>query len=239
MNRSLRLACWLRMPQLSFYSHDSDLQSMERASKATDSTMDEERASLCKTLLRQTQEWCDPMADLQDQGTRYATQNKNLNKSSDRADKVWARVFWASLPLYSSRRRLGWRRTDVGAINLFTLIQSTNKLQGTKSHSKTMIMCCPAWSTRGCLHLTMLNLHHQKRSKSKTFDSKLSHPLGESNHASASPPPSQASRSEKYPTILTEAAFMGSTRQFVVALRDAPLPRGLVQCSKGQRVGRD
>lgn len=78
-----------------------------------------------------------------------------------------------------------------------------------------------------------------KRSKSTTFDSKLSHPFGESNHASASPPPSQAFRSEKYPTILTEAALMGSTRQCVVASRDAPLPRGLVQRSNGQCVGRE
>lgn len=78
-----------------------------------------------------------------------------------------------------------------------------------------------------------------KRSKSTTFDSKLSHPFGESNHASASPPPSQAPRSEKYPTILTETALMGSTRQCVVASRDAPLPRGLVQRSNEQCVGRE
>lgn len=78
-----------------------------------------------------------------------------------------------------------------------------------------------------------------KRSKSTMFDSKLSYPFGESNHASASPPPSQASRSKKYPTILTEAALMGSTRRCVVASRDAPLPRGLVQRSNGQCVGRE
>lgn len=76
---------------------------------------------------------------------------KNLNKSSDRANKVWIRVFWASLLLYSRSRRLEWRRTKVGAINLITLIESTNKLQGINSHTKTMMICCPGWSTRSCL----------------------------------------------------------------------------------------
>lgn len=39
--------------------------------------MDKERASLRKTLHRQTQEWCDHIEELQDRVTRYATHKKS------------------------------------------------------------------------------------------------------------------------------------------------------------------
>lgn len=74
------------------------------------------------------------------------------------------------------------------------------------------------------------------RSESETFDSQLFHRLGEPKYASTSPPPSQASRNEKSPTILEEAAVVVSTRQCVVASTGAPRRRGPVSSSKEQDV---
>lgn len=77
------------------------------------------------------------------------------------------------------------------------------------------------------------------RSESATFDSQLFHRLGEPKYASASPPPSQASRNEKSPTIQEEAAVVVSTRQCVVASTGVPRRRGPVSSSKEQNARRE
>lgn len=65
------------MPQFSSHSHDSDLQRMGRALKAIGSTLEKQRSSLKKTQFRQTQEWCDPIEELQGRITRHATRIKS------------------------------------------------------------------------------------------------------------------------------------------------------------------
>lgn len=65
------------MPQVSSHSHNSDLQSIERALKAIGSTSEKQRTLLEKTQLRQTQEWCDPIEELQGRVTRYVTRIKS------------------------------------------------------------------------------------------------------------------------------------------------------------------
>lgn len=70
------------------------------------------------------------------------------------------------------------------------------------------------------------------RSESVTFDSQFFHRLGEPKYASGSPPPSQASKSEKSPMILEEAAVVVSTCQCVIASTGALRPRGPVSSGK-------
>lgn len=72
-----------------------------------------------------------------------------------------------------------------------------------------------------------------------TLNFQLFHRLGKPKYASASPPPSQASRNEKSPTILGEAAVVVSTHQCVVASTGAPLRRGPFSNSREQDVQRD
>lgn len=77
------------------------------------------------------------------------------------------------------------------------------------------------------------------RSENETFDSQLFHRLGEPRYASAFPPPSQASRKGKSPTILEEAAVVVSTRQCVIASTGPPRRRGPVSCSREQDFRRE
>lgn len=83
------------------------------------------------------------------------------------------------------------------------------------------------------------NLPSPTRSEGATFDSQLFHRLAKPKYASASPPPSQASRNENSPTILEEAAVVVSTHQCAVASTVAPRRRGPVSSSKEQDVKRE
>lgn len=53
------------------------ISSIKRALKAIGSTLEKQRTSLKKTQLCQTQEWCDPIEELQGRVTRYATRIKS------------------------------------------------------------------------------------------------------------------------------------------------------------------
>lgn len=81
--------------------------------------------------------------------------------------------------------------------------------------------------------------NQRQRVRKPNVNFQLFHRLGKPKYASASPPPSQASRNEKSPTILGEAAVVVSTHQCVVASTGAPLRRGPFSNSREQDVQRD